>query len=437
MWKPPERGGRTARRMSLGGIPHGGKYHSGRCTMVCFLGLFLNGPALALSLDEAVRHGMRIHPLVSAAEAELERAAIDVDIARDGYWPTLQVSAGPENSLTGDLGYDITAAQMLYDWGRVRSRVDNASAIERQHLEELRSTKHEAALDIIETYLDVIEAKRRIEAAWRYIEYVEALGELTSERGLAGYTDRGEVERAVLELARAREQLSIEESNLRDASVQFRELVALPPDNLYTPSPMALTDDLKQPQRLDNAIGEAPLLRQSQEAVVAARAEVGESRAALRPQLNLEGSLLRREIGRQMEDDAVIALRLRMDAIQGLSNVRRTRAAHQRVEAAEWNRRSMQRDLRRQLTTLLEQDEMIDWRLQALHAQLSSTEDVVEAYTEQFDVGLRDLTDLLLIQRDRFEAERQIINLESERRRIQYRTAAQLGLLSDMLGTGH
>ncbi|MDL4864787.1 TolC family protein, partial [Halomonas elongata] len=156
--------------------------------------------------------------------------------------------------------------------------------------------------------------------------------------------------------------------------------------------------------------------------------------ARLKPQLNLEGSVLRREIGGRMEEDTVLALRVRMEPFQGLSNFRRTDAARQRVEASEWSQRATHRDLRRQITGLVEQDDVLAWRLEALDEQIDNAVDVIETYRDQFDVGFRDVADLLSIERDRFEAKRQRVDLGIERLRIQYRVAAQLGQLGSVLG---
>ncbi|PMR67545.1 TolC family protein [Halomonas heilongjiangensis] len=397
----------------------------------------LSSPVWALSLDEAVQQGLSIHPAVSAAEARVAEVGTQVEIARDGYWPTLQALAGPENSLWGEFGYDITASQMLYDWGRVRSRVESASAVERQHLEALKVTSDEAALDIIEVYLDVLAAEARLSVVASHIERLEALAELSRDRSLVGYVDRGEADRAELELARALEQRSLERGALSEARAQFRELVDRSPGGLQWPTPIPLIERLRETTALEAAVAEAPLFRQAREEVLAARAEEAESRAALRPQLNLEGSVLRREIGGRMEEDAVVALRLRMDAFQGLSNFRRVESARQRIEAAQWTQRATRRDLRRQLFTLLELAEMLEWRLEAVEAQHTSAVEVADAYQEQFEVGLRELNDLLVIQRDRFEAERQRVDLVSEQTRIPYRAAAQLGRLDALLDADH
>lgn len=400
---------------------------------VVLLGLWLSPPAWAISLSEAVREGLSIHPAVAAAQAEVEAAATDVDIARDGYWPSVQLSAGPESGLGGEFGYEITAIQMLYDWGRTRSRVGQASAVERQQLEAFKVTSDKAALDIIEVYLDVLLYQSRLAVVNRHIKRLRNLAELSRDRSSLGYGDRGEAQRAALELARAREQRGVEIGALREARGEFVELLERPAEDLAWPEPPSITSQLRVPGALDAAVADAPLFRQALAKVEAAHAEQEESRAALKPQLNLEGSLLRHEVGDRMEQDAVVALRLRMDAIQGLSNFRRVDAAGRREEAARWSQRATHRDLRRELTTWMEQEEVLTWRLESLDAQLRNAREVAEAYQEQFEVGLRDIDDLLPIQRDLFEAERQRSELESQKIRIQYRVATQLGRTGELL----
>ncbi len=178
--------------------------------------------AAGMTLDEAVRRGLSINPLVAQAEQELAEAATEVDIARDGYWPTVGLSAGPENFSTSNFGYDLTASQTLYDWGRVSSQVDGASAAFRQFEEELVLVSQEAALDIAEVYLDVLNAREREAVVERHIEALQRIERLADSRSQVGYADRTESDRAALELARAREQAALEEGTRRDAVLQFR-----------------------------------------------------------------------------------------------------------------------------------------------------------------------------------------------------------------------
>lgn len=397
---------------------------AGGALMVCAL------QAQALSLSEAVVQGLAVNPEVRAAESDVRVAATEVDIARDSYWPSVEVSAGPENSLMGELGYDVTATQVLYDWGRIASQVASASAEYRHRLASLKVTSDEVALDIIELYLDVVAAQRRVVEVEGYLDRLETLAAMTDQRDLGGYSDRSESERSRLDIARAREQLAMERGGLREAQQELR--VLLQRDILATqmPDPEDYLASLAAPAQVDLAIEDAPVLEQSEADVSVAKAELEESEAALMPQLNLEGSLLRREVGGVMEEDQVIALRVRMEPIQGLSNWRRTDAAAQRVESSQFSRRAARRDLQRTIAGLKEQYQVTQWRLEGLEEQINRAGEVLTTYEDQFSVGLRDIADLLSIESERFEAARQRIDVEIQQLRLQYRAASQLGTLA-------
>ena len=397
---------------------------AGGALMICSL------QAQALSLSEVVVRGLALNPQVRAAESNVRAASTEIDIARDSYWPSVEISGGPENSLMGEIGYDITATQVLYDWGRIESQVASASAEYRHQLATLKVTSNEVALDIIELYLDVVAAERRVNEVKGYQNKLEMLAIMTTERDLSGYSDRGESERSRLDIARAREQLAIERGILREAQLELQVLLQRDISATQMPDPEDFLASLAAPERLDRAIKDAPVLKQSEADVSVAKAQLGESEAALLPQLNLEGSLLRREVGGTMEEDQVIALRIRMAPIQGLSNWRKTDAATQRVESSQFSLRATWRDLQRTITGLKEQYKVTQWRLEGLKEQIDRADELLTTYEDQFSVGLKDIADLLSIESERFEAARQRIDVEIQQLRLQYRAASQLGTLA-------
>ncbi|WP_341328736.1 TolC family protein [Methylotuvimicrobium sp. KM2] len=392
-------------------------------------------PAGAISLADAVHLGLANHPEVKSAMAKVDQATTEVDIAEAGYYPKLEASIGPTQSMRSNLGfnYNIVATQMLYDWGRVESQVDSASANLRQQTESLLIMREDAALDISEIYLDVLAYERRIEVVRSHIERLEELNKLSQQRSDAGYQDRSEQGRVGLELARAREQLAIEQGNLQNAKQQYQELIGDPTETLDEPALEAYSQRLKNKDELESAIMDSPIYRQAKEQQAIEEAKVHEADARLLPQLDLEGSATRRPIGGEMTDDQMISLRIRMDPFQGLSNFQRADAARQRVEAAKWDLGAKQRDIRRKILTLLENESALMDRERALNEQIKNSRDVSGVYQEQFVVGLRTMIELINIHQERFEAERQLVNLQYERKRVQYRAAAQLGQLVPLL----
>lgn len=390
-------------------------------------------PPAGLTLAEAIRRGLAINPSVRAAVADLESAGTEVDIARWGYYPELSLSAGPEDFPFREWGYDASARQMLYDWGRVESQVENADAAAREARRALGVAEEKAALEIAESYLDILAAQRRVTLTQRYIDSLTALDELTQARGQQGYTDRSERARVALDLAQARDDRITAAGELADARRQFRVLVGLAADDLTAPDPATLTRRLEASGTLDDWIAQAPAYRQAQAKAAQARATLDEDLAALKPQLNLEGSLQRRQIGGDLQNDSVIGLRLRMDTLQGLASFERPKASRQRLEAATYRIEESRREIRREVLTLIENAEVYRQRQQVLVEQAREADSVGTLYQDQFGVGLRDINDLLTIRQEAFNARRQLIDVESQQKRIEYRAAAQLGLIHPLI----
>ncbi len=385
-----------------------------------------------VTLAQAIRRGLAINPSVRAAVADAESAGTEVDIAEWGYYPEVNLSAGPEEFPFQQWGYDASARQMLYDWGNVSSQVDKAIAAEREALRTLAVSEEEAALDIAEVYLDILSAKRQVALIQDYVADLEDLSELTEARSQDGYTDRSERGRVALDLAQARDDLATADGQLDEARRQFRILTGLSATHLEPLSPAKLTQRLNK-ERLQRWIVNAPQYQTALASAEQAEADIAEAKSSLKPQLNLEGSLQRRQIGGELQNDSVIGLQLRMDTFQGLANFQRPEAARQQLEAAQYRIDEQRREIRRDVTTSITNAGVYQQREQALQTQIEEASSVAQLYDDQFSVGRRDINDLLTIRREAFTARRQLIDIEIEQKRIQYRVASRLGLINPLV----
>lgn len=389
-------------------------------------------PSAATAIEEAVRKGLAINPEIRAGLSEEAAGETDIEIAQSGYYPSLSVSGGPRSVGFEGMSYDVTAAQMLYDWGKVASTVDSAKAAQRQISERLRQKREEVALDIVETYLNILVTERQMEGLEAHIADLDEIRQMTVARSEGRYADRSEMERASLELARAREQLAIERSTLENARNEYRLLVGEEARRLADPAPASVAAYVAR-HDFTALIKGSPSYRIAMEDRRSAEAKLKEARSSLLPQLNLEGSMTRRDIGGVPHDDSVVALRFRMSNLQGFSSILRSRGARQRLETAIFNERSIAQDLRRELQTLFDNAAMLREREQSLDAQVKASAALGETYFEQFRVGQRDVIDLLNTRREHFEANRQLVSTRIDRLRVEYQAAARLGLIGALL----
>ena len=402
----------------------------------CFVhgALFFTPTVYAMSVSEAVHQGLAIHPGVRSAMAEVERADAEVDMSKGGYFPALDMKGGPSTASSDPLTYNITISQMVYDWGRVESKVDSASATLRKQTENLLVVRENVALEIAETYLDVLAGSLRVQAAEEYLERLETLRKLTHERELGGYSDGSETARTELTLGRAKEQLALEKGKLRDSEAQYRIQVGEEPVNLTLPpfepwEKVMPTDEIS----LDDLIIQSPQYRKASEDVAVAEAGLQGAKAALLPQLRLEGMAMRRPIGGHMQSDEIASLSFSMDPFQGLSNFKRADAEAQRVQSAQGTLENTLRESKRKIRSWIETGEALKWRLEAFEGQVAKAAEVRALYNEQFKVGKRNIVDLLNVENESFEAQRQRVAAITEWERLQYRSIALLGQLVPLL----
>ncbi|GLK44629.1 hypothetical protein GCM10017612_25490 [Novosphingobium resinovorum] len=388
--------------------------------------------AKAMTVEDAVAAAIARDPTLSAARSEVKAAHTDVDVARSGYLPSISASGGPQEVSPDQWAYEVTAAQMVHDWGQTRSKVGSARATERQRRADWSIARDEAARDVIEIYLDVVLARLQREVDLDQISALTGLSHMTEMRADSGYADRSEPDRTQLELARARQKLASDDGQAAAAAAQFETLVGALPEHLEQPTPISMIRYLET-QDIDALIDEAPRYLKALEETHYTRAQFDDTRSAMLPRINLEATALNREIGGRMASDAVVALRLRMTPMQGFSSFDRANAARERVNAAQLKETAVRRDISRELRNLTTSATALEQQAQALHAQVAGAGSLIGLYREQFQVGRRDIVDLVTIQREHFDALRSLNEVKLQTIRIQYRIAAQLGKLSDLV----
>lgn len=348
-------------------------------------------------------------------------------MARNGYLPTVGASAGPA---AAGVGYDVTVSQTVLDWGQTGSQVDQKRALLAQREANLQVVRDDVALEIAEVYLDIASRRAQLSLVENHLQRLTALSDMARTRVEGRYSDQSETGRVALAKATAEGTKARLQGELADATDHYALLVEEPADGLRLPEPPTFLDRLRQEGDLDAAIATSPLYRRAALAVRAADAGIREAKAARFPRLALEGSLQRREIGGRLIDDSAIALRFRSSTFQGLASLQRPELEEQRRAAIALGAESVARDLKRMVESLAAQDAALDGRIAALSDQSDQSDAVRAVYSEQFLVGRRDIQDLVIMETEHFEAERQVVELTIDRLRLQYRAAAQLGLLT-------
>lgn len=409
------------------------------------------GIASADSLQEAVDATIKTNPDVLAATHERQAVSKEVDQARAGYYPTVDLAVGTGWEMTDNpstraagkgevhLNRDeasLNLRQMLFDGMETKNEVTRQEARTNSRAFGVYSSAENTGLDAVLAYHNVLRQQKLVELAQTNLEAHERTHDQIMLRAERGVGRRADMEQSLGRLALAEANLKAEQANLRDAETAYIRVVGIPPESLSKPdSPITHI-----PQSLDEAIAMAidnhPTLRLASFDVESAQAQHATAKAPFYPDLHFElGTRADHDLdGQEGKDKDITAmLRLRYNLYNGgRDSARREETAFLINQAAE---------IRNNTHRQVEESVRLSWNAwQTLQSQkpareqhVKSSEKARDAYQQQFSLGQRTLLDLLDSENEVFRARTALVNTQYDELYAMYRILNSMGMLLQSL----
>jgi adhesin transport system outer membrane protein len=403
--------------------------------------------ANADTLQEAVDATVKTNPDVLAATHERQAVSKEVDQARAGYYPTLDLAIGTgwemtdnpstRNSGRGEVHLNrdeasLNLRQMLFDGFETSNEVDRQQARTNSRAFGVYSAAENTALDAVLAYHNVLRQQQLVELAQTNLEAHERTHDQILLRAERGVGRKADMEQSLGRLALAEANLKSELANLRDAETAYIRVVGMEPASLSLPdSPITMI-----PASIDEAIAIAtenhPTLRLASYDVESAEAQHATAKAPFYPDLHLElGTRADHDIdGIEGKDKDITAmLRLRYNLFNGgRDSARREETAFLINQAAE---------IRNNTHRQVEESVRLSWNAwQTLRSQMpariqhvESSEKARDAYQQQFSLGQRTLLDLLDSENEVFRARTALVNTKYDELYAMYRILNSMGML--------
>lgn len=366
-----------------------------------------------MTLSQAVRLAVERHPAIRAATYSVEQQAGGVDSARAGYRP--QISAGVNTGTatastggqTGNHVASVTLSQMLYDFGKVSSRVEQARA-EMQRQQALLPKQIDT---VAQQAGEAVVGLHRYQALSAIAEEQEAaLGrvlELARLRADAGLSSQADPIQALSRLEAAQVLRQQYGAQLRQTRERLRTLLG--PEAPATVAPMS-------PALLEDVRVNGPLQLDALPDVIAAEAELTSAVAALRnaraqglPTVSLEASVNQALAGTVSGTDGrhlygTVGIGLSTPLYQGGAQEGAVRSASAAVEAARAQIEVARLNAADQIRALREQINGVQGRLGPLAQRSRTIAQTRELYQEQYKLGTRSVLDLLSAEQEIYQA---------------------------------
>ncbi len=412
-----------------------------------FGGALMAAPVQAASLKDAVQATVTNYPEIAEAAANRRAIGQELEQAEGLYYPSvdLAIGAGKEWTDTNTIDDEwltrtegsITLTQTLIDGGfraaevdRQESRIDGAAYRVRERSEAI-------GLDTVQAYLDVLRNLEVVNLATENLEIHKRTLKEIRDRADAGQSGVGDVQQTESRVAAAEATLTETLRQLDESEIAYRRLVGEAPVNLELPS---FKDDII-PDTLEDVVSigleSNPDVRFANADVVTSEAEIRAAEANFYPTVNLElGASANNDLDgvEGHSDDFTAMVRMRYNLYRGGIDVGRQQEAMERSSESKQRKmrfeRLVEEEIRQSWSTLMRSQA----RSVSLGDQVVANGQVAATYRQEFQIGQRDLLDMLDADNELFNSRTALTTVEYAVLFAKYRILATMGRLNSTLG---
>ncbi len=392
------------------------------------------------ALTEAAQKAVSSNPEVLARLHAFNAAREEIDVARGGFFPRVDVTAGVGRERLREPGLDsqsftrrgatISLNQMLWDGMGTRNEVRRLGHAKLTRYFELLDASESAALETARAYYDVIRYRKLVSLAEENYVQHRSVYEQIQRKVQAGAGRRVDFEQASGRLALAESNLLTETANLHDVTARYQRLVGEPPA-ASLPAAGLMKDvpgQAVEAQRLGQSGN--PAIAAAIENIRAAQADADGRKSPFQPRVDFR---LRQDWDKNRDgisgtrNDGVAEVVLNYNLFNGGSDAARVRQFGERLNNAKDLRDKACRDTRQTIAIAYNDTRKLSEQLAYLDQHQTSIEKARDAYRKQFDIGQRTLLDLLDTENELFQARRAYVNAENDLGIAYVRTKAGLG----------
>jgi adhesin transport system outer membrane protein len=378
-----------------------------------------NDDLVSLSVDQAMQHAIKTHPLILSAEGEYRAAKSELTASRWSRFPTVGASAQESST---DVKQDVTTASMpIWVGGRINAEIDLAKSRRDGALSGIAEAQQTVMLETIDLFFDYFSSEKKLEIANQNVDEHQRLFEIIERRVLAETSPDVDTMLAQARLQSAR-SAQIQASSLRNIAKASLELTvghvidSVRVNNKPEPLNIGLNEAVA------TGISVSPRLARIQAEVKGFDANIKSAKSALYPQVSLgyEKRYNDPDPSRlDVDEETFVSVQFQPGA--GFAVASSISAAKQRKLSARDSLEAEKRELRRQIKTAWNEYTSVSFQLAPSKMLVDATSSVIESYLRQYAVGKKSWLDVLNAQREATQARNTLVDFEVQHLTSLYR----------------
>jgi adhesin transport system outer membrane protein len=379
-------------------------------------------PQGPLTLNDAVLLAVTRHPTITSQIATVAQARGGIEVAKAGYYPQITMGTGSGSStkvraadgsvVSGGSANTVSMqiSQMLWDFGKVSSSVDQAESTVRREQANLLLQLSGVEQKTAETFINAHRYQEQVEIARQEVDATQQIYEMARLRAQSGVSSRSDPIQAQTRVQSAQATL-IAVKTLNDEMAQhLRTLVGGEvKDGVAQPlSDERLTAIQLDKKTLSTSLMPGVLVAQTQELI--ARGQLDNAKAQMWPTFALNYANTKNVTGTNASTNTEkgsnhsLTVGIQWTAYQGGALAGQIKSAQFALEAARLNVASARLAGSDAARGYREQALGARTRLSKLGERKASIAATRDLYREQYKLGTRSILDVLNAEQEYYQA---------------------------------
>lgn len=355
-----------------------------------------------LSFIDAIHRTLARHPQISQSISNLAAQNANIDVAKSAYYPQISGGVGTGDMTTGERGrqlISLNATQLLYDFGQVKSSVDEQKAKLLLNQASVLVSIDDISAQVASAIVNIKRYQESTRIANEQIRGVSRITEIAQLRAQAGISSQADPVQAQSYLEAARSNLISQQTQLSLYQERLRTLLGRD----ISQSVWQLPDSLVRNSDIyaETQFNQIPKMIEAQAAVEVAKHQKKQVDLSRYPKLQVKGSMSQAVNGANPNNNKdngyynSVMLEASSSIYQGGATSSRSRAASFAEQAARAQVNNIYLDVLNQTRATRENIENKQRQLAVLGAQQAISIRTKELYQEQYKLGTRTVLDLL------------------------------------------
>ena len=355
-----------------------------------------------LNMMEAIHQALQRRPEISRSIASIAGQSANIDAAKAQYYPQISGGISTADLTSGERGrqlYTLSATQVLYDFGKIKSSVNVEEARLLQEQANALVSIDDIAFQTANAIININRYKEIVRIADQQIKGIARIAEIANLRANAGISSQADPIQAKSNLEAAESNKLIQETQLKQYQQKLRTLLGYDVANMQ----LSIPDSVVRNAGLytEPEFTQIPEMMAAQAAVQVAKFQKEQTSLSAYPTINIKGSLSQALNGRNPnnnEDDGLynsIMLEATSNFFQGGAVRSKLRSASYAEEAAKAQVNTVYLDVLDQVRLIREQVENKQKQMEILALRKETTARTKELYQGQYKLGTRTVVDLL------------------------------------------